>query len=294
MSSIRNNELKTFYSYILFKVNQLKILKKNIRQFQETIWQFYHAAGRSFAWRNVTDPYKILISEVMLQQTQTHRVVDKFEQWLAEFPTIESLASASLRDVLSVWSGLGYNRRGMYLHQCAQRVVNEFAGVIPHDPAILVTFPGIGKNTAASICAFAFNSPTVFIETNIRTVFIHFFFNDQESVHDNEIMPLIIESLDHDNPREWYYALMDYGVMLKKTIPNPSRKSKHHAKQSKFEGSDRQIRGMILRELTNHSFLNMDELINRLQKEDERCKKIVQQMCQDGLIRQKNNQLMIS
>ena len=286
--------LATFYSYILFKVNQLKNHKKNILQFQETIWSFYHSAGRSFAWRNISDPYKVLVSEVMLQQTQTHRVIDKFEQWLAEFPMVESLAGASLRDVLSVWSGLGYNRRGMYLHQCAQRVVNEFGGTVPNDPAVLVTFPGIGKNTAASVCAFAFNKPTVFIETNIRTVFIHFFFNDQESVHDNQIMPLVQESLDHDNPREWYYALMDYGVMLKKSIPNPSRKSKHHTKQSKFEGSDRQIRGMILRELTDHSFLNVDDLISQLQKEEERCKKIIEQMCRDGLIAQTHDRLMIS
>lgn len=272
----------------------MNILKKNTRQFQENIWDFYRTAGRSFSWRNINDPYKILVSEIMLQQTQTYRVIDKFDQWLMEFPTIESLASASLRDVLSVWSGLGYNRRGMYLHQCAQRVVNEFSGLIPSDPSVLVTFPGIGKNTAASICAFAFNMPTVFIETNIRAVFIHFFFQDRENVHDKEIMPLVEQTVDSENPREWYYALMDYGVMLKKTFPNPSRKSKHHVKQSKFDGSDRQIRGMIIRQLTDHSSLSLNDLISRLEKEDLRCKKIIDQMCKDGLITQKNNQLMIS
>ncbi len=271
----------------------MKILKKNICQFQETILSFYHTAGRSFAWRHVDDPYKVLVSEVMLQQTQTHRVIDKFEQWMTEFPSFESLAQASLRDVLSVWAGLGYNRRGMYLHQCAQRVVNEFGGMIPNDPAILVTFPGIGKATASSICAFAFNRPTVFIETNIRTVFIHFFFNDQDAVHDNQIMPLVAQTLDHGNPRDWYYALMDYGVMLKKLLPNPSRKSTHHTKQSKFEGSDRQIRGMIIRQLTDHASLATDDLISRLEKESDRCKKIIAQMCRDGLITEKAGNLMI-
>lgn len=269
------------------------MVASNILQFQKIIWDFYQSNGRSFAWRNNTDPYQVLVSEIMLQQTQTHRVVDKFEQWIVEFPTFQALAHASLRDVLSVWSGLGYNRRGMYLQQSAQRVVNEFGGILPNDPTVLVTFPGIGKATAASICAFAFNNPTAFIETNIRAVFIHFFFQERESVHDNEIMPLVLQALDHENPREWYYALMDYGVMLKKTFPNPSRKSTHHVKQSKFEGSDRQIRGMILRQLTDHSSLSLDDLIIHLDKEDLRCKKIIDQMCKDGLIVQKNNQLMI-
>lgn len=270
-----------------------KISNKDILQFQKTIWNFYVRAGRPFAWRNVSDPYKVFVSEVMLQQTQTHRVIHKFEQWLCEFPNFEFLADASLRNVLSVWSGLGYNRRGMYLKQSAERIVNEFDGSLPNDLDILVTLPGIGKATAASICAFAFNKPTIFIETNIRTVFIHFFFKDKKEIHDNEIMPLIEKTLDKNNPREWYYALMDYGVMLKKLFPNPSRKSKHHTKQSKFEGSDRQIRGMILRELTDYPSLKIEDLISRLQKEDGRCKKIINQMCKDGLIVKKSQNVVM-
>lgn len=249
------------------------------------IWDYYYNEGRLFAWRNIDDPYKVLVSEIMLQQTQTHRVISKFEQWVSEFPDWISLVNASLRDVLSVWSGLGYNRRGMYLQQCAHKVVHEFNGVLPNDPDILVTFPGIGKATAASICAFAFNSPTVFIETNIRTVFIHCFFNDKKDIHDKQIMPLITQTVDYENPREWYYALMDYGVMLKKLLPNPSRKSKHHTQQSKFEGSDRQIRGMIIKCLTRYPHLSLDDLINQLKKEPARSKKIIEQMSKDGLIK---------
>jgi A/G-specific adenine glycosylase len=195
----------------------------------------------------------------MLQQTQTARVETKYEQFIAAFPTFECLAHASLRDVLSAWQGLGYYRRARYLHQIAQKVVSEHGGMLPDDPKILQTFPGLGAATAASICAFAFNKPTVFIETNIRTVFIHSFFQHKSSVSDKELMPFIAESLDHDNPREWYYALMDYGVLLKSQHINPSRKSAHYTKQSKFEGSDRQIRAAILKMITNTGGAMLDD-----------------------------------
>ena len=148
----------------------------NLQEFSAKIWNFYRAQGRSFPWRGIEDPYKIMVSEVMLQQTQTYRVIQKYEDFITEFPTIHSLATASLRDVLSLWQGLGYNRRGRFLHESAQSIVEKYNGHLPGDPEILRTLPGIGPATAASITAFAFNKPTIFIETNIRTVFIHFFF----------------------------------------------------------------------------------------------------------------------
>ncbi len=258
--------------------------RERIAIFQSIIWNFYNEQGRQFPWRQKYDPYRVVVSEIMLQQTQTHRVVAKFEQFLDTFSNFDALASASLRDVLSVWQGLGYNRRGMYLHQIAQKVVDEYGGQLPDNPEILVTFSGIGKATASSICAFAFNKPTLFIETNIRAVFIHFFFQGQEKIHDDAIMPLVAASVDHGNPRLWYYALMDYGVMLKRMTINPSRKSAHHAKQSKFEGSDRQIRGAIIRELTIAPRASVDELLARMQKDEDRVKKIITQLCADGLL----------
>ncbi len=265
--------------------------KISISDFNTIIWKYYAAHGRLFEWRHADDPYKIFISEVMLQQTQTARVAIKYPQFLAAFPSFEALANASLKDVLLQWQGMGYNRRGMYLQRAAQTIVQEHAGQLPNDPDILVTLPGIGKATAASICAFAFNNPTIFIETNIRAVFIHFFFHGRDDVHDNEIMSLVQAALDQEHARDWYYALMDYGVMLKKTIVNPSRKSKHHTKQSKFEGSDRQIRGMILRILTQHDTpISYDSLIDQLQKEPERVSKIVDLMIKDKLISITGNQ----
>lgn len=245
----------------------MNIMQNNtIASFQKFIWNFYREQGRLFAWRNCGNPYHVVVSEIMLQQTQTYRVEPKYEQFIARFPDFQTLANAPLRDVLAAWQGLGYNRRGKYLQQIAQKVVSDFNGILPNDPEILETFPGIGKGTAGSICAFAFNRPTVFIETNIRTVFIHSFFYNQDKIHDKELLPLIADALDHENPREWYYALMDYGVHLKKLCVNPSRKSKHHTKQSKFEGSDRQIRGMIIKLLTEYPSLEHEQLLQLVQK----------------------------
>jgi len=226
-----------------------------------------------------------LVSEIMLQQTQTHRVIEKYEYFTAVFPTLNSLADASLREVLSVWQGLGYNRRGKYLHECAKKVVREFGGVLPDDPELLKTFPGIGPGTAGSICAFAFNKPTVFIETNIRAVFIHSFFHGKVGVHDNDLIPLIAAVVDQENPREWYYALMDYGVMLKKQHPNPSRKSIHHSKQSRFEGSDRQIRGMIIKLLTENPQLTQKKLQSVLKGDGLRMKKILNDLISENMIK---------
>lgn len=196
----------------------------------------------------------------MLQQTQTYRVEPKFLQFIALFPTIEALASAPLAAVLIVWQGLGYNRRAKFLHMAAQEIVAKHGGVVPEKTEHLEQLPGIGYATACSIAAFAYKTPTVFIETNIRAVFIHFFFPDKEGINDKQLMPLIAQAVEGEDPRQWYYALMDYGVMLKKTHKNPSRQSKHHVAQSKFEGSDRQIRGAIIRILVQYSALQYEEL----------------------------------
>ncbi|MFZ5954223.1 MAG: A/G-specific adenine glycosylase [Candidatus Dependentiae bacterium] len=268
----------------------------NIKKFQQEIWAFYQKNGRLFDWRHTEDPYKVVVSEIMLQQTQTHRVAQKFPAFINAFPSFESLANASLHEVLFYWQGLGYNRRGMYLHQIAKKVLYEFNGILPNDPDILVTFPGLGKATAASICAFAFNTPTVFIETNIRAVFIYFFFADtKDKVHDKDIEPLVSQTVDKDHARDWYYALMDYGVHLKKTTINPSRKSKHHYTQSKFEGSNRQIRGLILKKLLESpSPIKQQILIKALDKEEERVQKILEELCLEKLIIKQNDSYSIA
>ena len=219
--------------------------------FQALIWQYYADNARQFPWRDTVDPYAIFLSEVMLQQTQAGRVVAKYEEFMKALPTFEALANASVAEVLRLWQGLGYNRRALNLQKAAQQIQTQWKGVLARDVEAVDSLPGIGPATAASIVAFAYNLPTIFIETNIRRVFIHCFFPEREEVQDGELLPLITEAVDRENPREWYYALMDYGSMLVKMYPNPNRRSKHYTKQSAFEGSNRQLRGAILRFLQN-------------------------------------------
>jgi A/G-specific adenine glycosylase len=253
--------------------------------FRSTIWKHYKEHSRQFTWRQTTDPYHIFVSEVMLQQTQTFRVAPKYEAFIAAFPTFEALAQAPFEHVLSYWKGLGYNRRALNLQRAAQIVVNQYNGILPDDPLLIDLLPGIGAATASSICAFAFNKSTVFIETNIRAVFIHFFFQSSSKVHDNEIRPLVAQTVSQENPRHWYYALMDYGAMLKKNFGNPSRKSKHHAKQSSFEGSDRQIRGLILHHLLEKKHLSINEFLQLINQEPARIERQLAALLKDGLIK---------
>lgn len=264
-------------------------MENKIIQFRDQVWSFYHQNQRDFAWRQTTDPYRIVVSEIMLQQTQTHRVVNKFEQFITALPTFGNLAQAPLHTIISLWQGLGYNRRALALQKIAQIVQAQHKGILPADPSLLVTFPGIGPNTAGSICAFAFNMPVIFIETNIRAVYIHSFFSQRGDVTDKELLPLIEQTLDQTNPRHWYYALMDYGVYLKKHAHNPSRKSAHHTQQSKFEGSERQIRGMILKQLTEHKKLDFDQLCLLINRESERILRNIRGLQKDGLVQEKDD-----
>jgi A/G-specific adenine glycosylase len=225
-------------------------------EFRQTVLDNYRLHGRMFPWRKTTDPYEILVSEIMLQQTQTERTVAKYGEWLESFPDMRTLADAPLSLVLARWNGLGYNRRARFLQETCRIIAHERAGIFPETADELDALPGIGPYTARAVMTFAFGKPEVFIETNIRSVFLFFFFNSRletsdgaESlpVHDSEILPLIEQTLDTDNPRVWYYALMDYGAALKKAVTNPNRKSAHYTRQSAFEGSLRQARGAIIR-----------------------------------------------
>jgi A/G-specific adenine glycosylase len=220
----------------------------------------------------------------MLQQTQVERVIEKYEPFLSAFPDFSSLAQAPLRTVLSLWQGLGYNRRVLALQRIAQEVMTAFNGTLPSSEDILVKFPGIGKATAAAIAAFAFNKPPVFIETNIRRVFIHFFFHDEENVSDADIFPLIEKTLDTSDPRHWYYALMDYGAMLKKQFQNPNRKSAHYQRQTSFEGSNRQIRGMVLKAIIATPSVTESTLVKKLNKAPEKLREVLIQLQKEGFI----------
>ncbi len=265
-----------------------------IEEFQSAVWDFYKKNRRDFAWRNTHNPYYIVVSEIMLQQTQTVCVTEKYENFIQQFPSFEALASASVATILTAWVGLGYNRRALALHGIAQKVVAEYGGILPQEPHILETFKGLGPATAASIVAFAYNKPTIFIETNIRAVYIHAFFgHEQELITDKQLLPLVARTVDKENVREWYYALMDCGVELKRLYKNPSQKSKHHTKQSKFEGSDRQIRGAIVRILTQKQTMTFKEL-QALGYEEARLSKVLQDLNKEGFIVQSRDGYQIN
>jgi A/G-specific adenine glycosylase len=228
------------------KPRDRRLTPGDIAAFQQAVLSHYREHGRDLPWRRTRDPYRILVSEVMLQQTQVGRVIDKFDVFIGRFPDFATLAAAPLIEVLSHWKGLGYNRRALYLKEIARVIMEQHSGRLPDSAGELVKLPGIGKNTAGAIVAFAFNYPSVFIETNIRSVFIHHFFGDTTLITDARIIPLVEQTLFREDPRTWYWALMDYGSMLKGRAENPGRKSAHHTRQSPFKGSDREIRGAIL------------------------------------------------
>jgi A/G-specific adenine glycosylase len=270
-----------------------KLSFQQIRRFQKMVYDHYHRNGRKLPWRKTLDPYKILLSELMLQQTQVARVIEKYKQFLRRFPTIASVARAPLRAILETWQGLGYNRRAVSLKKLATVIVDEYGGRIPPDIEMLKALPGVGAATAGAVCAFAFNKPALFIETNIRSVFIHHFFHDRDGVKDSDVLPIVAQTLDAKRPRQWYYAVMDYGVALKAQHPNPSRRSAHYTKQSPFEGSLRQIRGMILRALVKDPGITEAALVKEINRDVDRLRQCLQQLCKEGLILKKGKRFFI-
>ena len=257
-------------------------------EFKKQIYSYYKKHGRhDLPWRKTADPYRILVSEIMLQQTQVGRVIPKYQAFLKAFPTAKKLAQATNTEVLGLWRGLGYNRRAINLKRACEVITSLYKGVFPKTKVDLEELPGVGPYTAGAVSAFAYNLPEVCIETNIRAVYIHFFFPTQKKVDDAALLPIITRTLDTKNPRIWYWALMDYGAMLKSTRTNPGRKSKQHTTQSKFKGSVREVRGDILRTLLAKKKATRKQLQKEF--EDERFLKAVNGLLKDSLIVKKGN-----
>ncbi len=212
--------------------------------------------GRHYLpWRKTADPYKILVSEIMLQQTQVDRVIPKFEMFIKRFPSVRSLVQAPLKDVLIAWQGLGYNRRGKLLQDAAKLILSEHKGRVPRRRADLEKLPAIGPYTAGAIRAFAFNEPDDFLETNIRTVLIHEYFQNTKKVDDTKLLKMLPQLRGKVSSRLFYSAMMDYGAYLKRQGIKLNSKSKHYTKQKPFKGSDREVRGAILHSLAENRSL---------------------------------------
>jgi len=261
---------------------------KEIKTFQRQIYRYYKLHRRDFPWRRTTNSYNILVSEIMLQQTQVERVHDKYLEFIKALPDFDALARASQKDVLVMWQGLGYNRRALALKKLAEDIVSQYDGRLPNDAQTLSSLSGIGKTTAGAILAFAFNIPSAFIETNIRRVFIHEFFSEEEEVKDAKILPLVEATIDRKNPREWYWALMDYGSMLKREVENPNRRSAHFTRQSSFEGSDRRIRGLVIKTLLKDNALTAETLSEATSVSCDHLIQILAVLMDEGFICQEN------
>jgi A/G-specific adenine glycosylase len=258
------------------------------KEFRETIYSYYEKEGRQFPWRKKTDPWGVMVSEFMLQQTQTDRVVVYWNRFMKKWPDPPSLAKASLEDALKEWSGLGYNRRCYYLKDCARRITKEYDGEVPDNPKHLIALPGIGPYTAGAIPCFAYNHPSVFIETNIRAAFLHFFFKDRTGVKDREILPIIAGYLDKRNPRKWYWALMDYGAALKQVTINPNRRSAHYTRQSPFEGSFRQRRGTVIRVLVTRGPADLRQLQERSGIEEQELYAVLEALGKESMVAERD------
>ena len=235
----------------------------DISHFQRIILEWGRDNRRDMPWRNTHDPYKILVSEVMLQQTQVSRVLPKYEEFLREFPTLEALAAASQRSLLRIWQGLGYWNRALRLRDAARVIVNGLEGKFPRDPATLMTLPGVGPYTSGAVACFAFGSAEPFLDTNIRRVYLFFFFPGEDDVPDSRIMEIARKAVWAEDPREWGYALFDYGATeLRDRAIN--RRSRHYSRQGAFEGSFRSFRTQALR----HVLTQENTSLSRAELED--------------------------
>lgn len=286
----------------------MNLTESQISVFQETVWDYFRSYERAMPWRENPSPYYVLVSELMLQQTQVPRVIPKFHEFMLRFPTIMELSRAPLGEVLKTWNGLGYNRRAKFLWNAARMVESKFDGKIPNTFNDLVTLPGVGPNTAGAILAYAYNQPVVFIETNIRTVYFHHFFMDQEIVSDKELRGVVhatLPAIREEQPerrihsthgamrnpegvsyRQWYWALMDYGSHLKQTVGGRLSQSKHYKKQSPLAGSLREMRGMVIRALSGE--LYDDEQLRAHVAADHRYDVALKALADEGMIENKN------
>lgn len=264
----------------------VELTEKQVAEFRDAIMTYYDKHGRhELPWRvpqadGTFDPYKIWVSELMLQQTQVVRVIPKYEAFLRRFPDVRTLADANLGEILVAWQGLGYNRRAKFLWQAAQLLMREHKGTVPATTAELLALPGIGRNTAGAILAYAYNQSAVFVETNVRSAYFHHFFYKQTNITDKEVAHLIGQTMTAE-PRIFYWALMDYGSYLKRLGHGSIGQSKHYVKQAKFEGSTRQIRGQVLRLLAQHT-MTLGDLLDMLA--DDRSLRVIETLEREGMI----------
>ena len=277
----------------------MKLSKRAIRVFQNRIFSWWARNKRDLPWRHTHDPYTILVSEVMLQQTQVSRVIAKYEEFLYFFPDVYTLSHATAAKVLRVWRGMGYNRRALYLRKAAKMVVEKWKGEFSESERQLSTLPGVGTYTARALLVFAFKKQIWAVDTNIRKIITHFFFKgkpQKESVIDDVAQQLVPENKSW----EWHQALMDYAALRLRDVKRPFAQGKFSKKLRRsipFRETNRFYRGRIVDRLRGGQVGEkklLKELVGTYHKSEDLFQTILVGLERDGLIaRTKNNMVSL-
>jgi A/G-specific adenine glycosylase len=258
----------------------------SVKEFQNRVMTWWEENARTLPWREDPSPYNVLVSEVMLQQTQVSRVIPKYLEFLEAFPNVRSLAEAETKGLLQVWSGLGYNRRAVWLREAAREIVKR--GEFPRTAEELCALKGIGPYTSRSIRIFAFNEDLAAIDTNIRRVLIASGFAN-EKMSENQLQAIANRLLLEGRSSDWHNALMDYGSLV---LTSSTTGIAPTTSQPRFAGSNRQVRGAIIRHLTCADSLSLEDLLDALSQEgiDISSPEItLEQLIEEGFIERTTN-----
>jgi len=262
----------------------MKLSAKRIKFFQKSIFTWWTIHKRDLPWRHTRDPYRIMVSEVMLQQTQVSRVLAGYREFIERYATVSDLAQATPADVLRIWKGMGYNRRAMYLLRAAKAIVEIYHGKFPVSEEELIKLPGLGKYTARAILVFAYAQEVPLVDTNIRQIITHFFFNG-EPQKESVIEEVAGQLIPPAKSWEWHQALMDYGALAMQNAKCQMLNKKK--KTIPFRDSNRFYRGRIvdrLREGDMRESKLTSELEKKYEKSNDFLKAILQGLEADGLI----------
>jgi A/G-specific adenine glycosylase len=255
----------------------------------------------AYPWRGpAADPYAVLVSEAMLQQTQASRVIPAFTAFLVRFPTVRSLAAASRADVLRAWAGLGYNRRAVALHEAARRIRDDHGGRVPREIASLRALPGVGPYTASAVASIAFGEPVAAVDVNVRRVTARFLrAAEPAELSAAEAAADAAAWLDRDTPGEWNQSVMDLGREVCRPVPRCDRcplalgcsfrASGRRAvpggrRKGRFEGSRRQVRGRVVAVLRDQASADLRTLAHAAAVPAERVRQVLEALVRDGLV----------
>lgn len=263
--------------------------------------EWYRPRRAIYPWRSSRpDPYRVLVSEVMLQQTQAARVAPAFRRFLRLFPTVSALAAAGRSDVLRAWSGLGYNRRAVNLSEAARRIVRDHGGRVPSTPEALIPLPGVGSYTAAAVSSIAFGVPVPALDTNMSRVVARVGLGAQaHEVSRTDLRNAAAAWIDRQDPGSWNQALMDLGREVCRPIPRCQACPLNEActfrargvegersprRQPPFSGSLRQVRGAVIRALQDRPSASMAALAKASDESIDRVAEAVGALERDGLV----------